>query len=131
MLILGFNTFLPPGWPPPLSPPLPRPTLCASAPLSSRACIRRYKIEFSDDQDKPRVQLKYPQGHAGPQPQPQPYVPPPASAIPVQQPPPSLPGMAPSPYGGQPLASGPPEISSAPPAIPPMQGGSSAVRAPR
>jgi hypothetical protein len=33
-LILGFNTFLPPG----------------------------YKIEFSDDQDKPRVQLKYPQG---------------------------------------------------------------------
>ena len=34
MLILGFNTFLPPG----------------------------YTIEFSDDQDKPRVQLKYPQG---------------------------------------------------------------------
>merc|ERR1719171_1637972 len=49
MLILGFNTFLPPG----------------------------YKIEFSDDQDKPRVQLKYPQGMTGPQPQP--YVPPPAS----------------------------------------------------
>ena len=51
MLILGFNTFLPPG----------------------------YKIEFSDDQDKPRVQLKYPQGMTGPQPQP--YVPPPASAL--------------------------------------------------
>merc|ERR1719424_280357 len=42
MLILGFNTFLPPG----------------------------YKIEFSDDQDEPRVQLKYPQGMTGPQPQP-------------------------------------------------------------
>merc|ERR1719261_1129950 len=41
MLILGFNTFLPPG----------------------------YKIEFSDDESKPRVQLKYPQGMTGPQPQ--------------------------------------------------------------
>merc|ERR1719482_2401831 len=40
-LILGFNTFLPPG----------------------------YKIEFSDDESKPRVQLKYPQGMTGPQPQ--------------------------------------------------------------
>merc|ERR1719440_764080 len=40
-LILGFNTFLPPG----------------------------YKIEFSDDETKPRVQLKYPQGMTGPQPQ--------------------------------------------------------------
>jgi len=39
-LILGFNTFLPPG----------------------------YKIEFSDDENKPRVQLKYPQGMTGPQP---------------------------------------------------------------
>ena len=68
MLILGFNTFLPPG----------------------------YKIEFSDDQDKPRVQLKYPQGMTGPQPQP--YVPPPASALPVQQAPNHLPGMAPAPY---------------------------------
>ena len=41
-LILGFNTFLPPG----------------------------YKIEFTaDDENKPRVQLKYPQGVTGPQPQ--------------------------------------------------------------
>ena len=40
-LILGFDTFLPPG----------------------------YKIEFSDDESKPRVQLKYPQGMTGPQPQ--------------------------------------------------------------
>lgn len=28
-----------------------------------------YKIEFSDDENKPRVQLKYPQGMTGPQPQ--------------------------------------------------------------
>ena len=28
-----------------------------------------YKIEFSDDETKPRVQLKYPQGMTGPQPQ--------------------------------------------------------------
>jgi hypothetical protein len=40
-LILGFNTFLPPG----------------------------YKIEFTDDENKPRVQLKYPHGVTGPQPQ--------------------------------------------------------------
>jgi paired amphipathic helix protein Sin3a len=40
-LILGFNTFLPPG----------------------------YKIEFSEDENKPRVQLKYPPGMTGPQPQ--------------------------------------------------------------
>jgi len=39
-LILGFNTFLPPG----------------------------YTIEFSDDENKPRVQLKYPPGVTGPQP---------------------------------------------------------------
>ena len=41
-LILGINPFLPAG----------------------------YTIEFSDDQDEPRVQLKYPQGMTGPQPQP-------------------------------------------------------------
>ena len=39
-LIVGFNTFLPPG----------------------------YRIEFSDDDNKPRVQLKYPPGMTGPQP---------------------------------------------------------------
>ena len=83
MLILGFNTFLPPG----------------------------YKIEFSDDQDEPRVQLKYPQGMTGPQPQP--YVPPPASALPVQQAPNHLPGMAPTPYG-QPMSGPGPEATSPP-----------------
>jgi len=95
MLILGFNTFLPPG----------------------------YKIEFSDDQDKPRVQLKYPQGMTGPQPQP--YVPPPASALPVQQAPNHLPGMAPTPYG-QPMSGPGPEAT--PPPVPPSQAGSSATQ---
>ena len=95
MLILGFNTFLPPG----------------------------YKIEFSDDQDKPRVQLKYPQGMTGPQPQP--YVPPPASALPVQQAPNHLPGMAPAPYG-QPMSGPGPEAT--PPPVPPTQAGSSATQ---
>ena len=99
---------------------------CAYHPPRLRIC--RYKIEFSDDQDKPRVQLKYPQGMTGPQPQP--YVPPPASAIPVQQAPPlpAMGGGAP-PYSGQPMGA-PPEMSSAPP-IPPMGGGgASAVRPP-
>ena len=95
MLILGFNTFLPPG----------------------------YKIEFSDDQDKPRVQLKYPQGMTGPQPQP--YVPPPASALPVQQAPNHLPGMTPAPYG-QPMSGPGPEAT--PPPVPPTQAGSSATQ---
>lgn len=50
-----------------------------------------YKIEFSDDENKPRVQLKYPQGMTGPQPQ-NAYAhgiggPPPAAA-PAQVPPP-------------------------------------------
>ena len=36
-------------------------------------------IEFSDDQEKPREQLKHPQGMTGPQPQP--YVPPPESNL--------------------------------------------------
>ena len=91
MLILGFNTFLPPG----------------------------YKIEFTTDEDTPRVQLKYPPGMTGPQPQP--YIPP--SQTPQQRPPPSMPGMAPAPYGGQPLPSGPPEIQSGAPPMAPMGGG--------
>merc|ERR1719424_1297639 len=96
MLILGFNTFLPPG----------------------------YKIEFSDDQDKPRVQLKYPQGMTGPQPQP--YVPPPsASALPVQQAPTHLTGITPAPYG-QPLSGPGPEAT--PPPVPPTQAGSNAAQ---
>ena len=94
-LILGFNTFLPPG----------------------------YKIEFTTDEDKPRVQLKYPQGMTGPQPQP--YIPP--SEMPQQPPPPRMPGMAPAPYGGQPLPSGPPDMPSGAPPMAPMQGGASAA----
>ncbi|EOD16877.1 hypothetical protein EMIHUDRAFT_210482 [Emiliania huxleyi CCMP1516] len=50
-LILGFNAFLPPG----------------------------YKIEFSDDEKAPRVQLKYPHGVTGPQPQYNPLAQPPAA----------------------------------------------------
>ena len=53
-LILGFNTFLPPG----------------------------YKIEFSDDEKAPRVQLKYPHGVTGPQPQYNPLAQPPAAPVP-------------------------------------------------
>jgi len=100
-LILGFNTFLPPG----------------------------YKIEFSDDENKPRVQLKYPQGMTGPQPQgfaamqhPQPppaapmAVPPPnpldtriptgPTTFPIQTPPldPPVPGPAPPGPGPAPQA---------------------------
>ncbi|KAL1524465.1 hypothetical protein AB1Y20_019359 [Prymnesium parvum] len=68
-LILGFNTFLPPG----------------------------YKIEFSDDENKPRVQLKYPHGMTGPQPQGA-YAhgvggPPPAPAPVPQAPPVGLPSF--------------------------------------
>ena len=68
-LILGFNAFLPPG----------------------------YKIEFSDDEKAPRVQLKYPHGVTGPQPQYNPLAQPPTAPVPSimpQQPHPaaSLPG---------------------------------------
>ena len=98
MLILGFNTFLPPG----------------------------YKIEFTTDEETPRVQLKYPPGMTGPQPQP--YIPP--SQTPQQRPPPSMPGMAPAPYGGQPgLPSGPPEIASGGPPMAPMGGGGASAAA--
>ena len=46
----------------------------ASRRLPSLSCASNhqppgYKIEFSDDETKPRVQLKYPQGMTGPQPQ--------------------------------------------------------------
>ena len=51
---------LTPSRPRPL--PLPALPLCAPQPPG-------YKIEFSDDESKPRVQLKYPQGMTGPQPQ--------------------------------------------------------------
>ena len=37
--------------------------------VSLRAQPPGYKIEFSDDENKPRVQLKYPHGMTGPQPQ--------------------------------------------------------------
>ena len=94
---------------------------CAYHPPRLRIC--RYKIEFSDDQDKPRVQLKYPQGMTGPQPQP--YVPPPASALPVQQAPNHLTGMTPAPYG-QPMSGPGPEAT--PPPVPPTQAGSSATQ---
>ena len=70
-------------------------------------------IEFSDDQEKPREQLKHPQGMTGPQPQP--YVPPPASALPVQQAP-NLPGMTPAPYGQR--MSGPGPEATSPPVAP-------------
>ena len=83
MLILGFNTFLPPGCAPATVTPRDARTIAAHRqPRLHRCARRRYKIEFSDDQDKPRVQLKYPQGMTGPQPQP--YIPPPAAAVPVQ-----------------------------------------------
>ena len=42
---------------------------CTLPPLASSAQPPGYKIEFSDDENKPRVQLKYPQGMTGPQPQ--------------------------------------------------------------
>lgn len=58
-LILGFNTFLPPG----------------------------YKIEFTTDENQPRVQLKYPPGMTGPQPQP--YIPPSQQPVPPLAPPPA------------------------------------------
>ena len=56
-----------------------------------------YKIEFSDDEKAPRVQLKYPHGVTGPQPQYNPLAQPPAAPVPSivpQQPHPaaSLPG---------------------------------------
>lgn len=86
-LILGFNTFLPPG----------------------------YKIEFTEDENKPRVQLKYPHGVTGPQPQgygsgacgqPGPGAPPPPVPPQPSYPPGSMPGgyapVPPMPDWGQP-----------------------------
>ena len=71
-LILGFNTFLVRA----SLLPSPRPFFLRPG-LSSHtsnppSCLQQppgYKIEFSDDENKPRVQLKYPQGMTGPQPQ--------------------------------------------------------------
>ena len=62
-------------------------------------------------------------GMAGPQSQP--YMPPPPSALPVQQAPNHLPGITPAPYG-QPLSGPGPEAT--PPPVPPTQAGSSAAQ---
>ena len=98
-------------------------------PLGSSAIPQPpgYKIEFSDDENKPRVQLKYPQGMTGPQPQgfaamgmnpvsnPQP---------PMSQPPPGGPfggGGGGGAFGGGPLGGGgpPPELPPPGPAAAP------------
>ena len=69
------------------------------------------------------MQLKYPYGMTPPQPQP--YMPPPPSALPVQQAPNHLPGITLAPYG-QPLSGPGPEAT--PPPVPPTQAGSSAAQ---
>ena len=67
----------------------------------ARAQPPGYKIEFSDDESKPRVQLKYPQGMTGPQPQG-------FAAMQHPQPTPQpIPGPMPGPIGGGPVSQPP------------------------
>ena len=72
--------------------------------LSTPAPFTRACAEFFSDDKTPAVQL-----------QPQPYVPQPASALPVQQAP-NLPGMTPAPYGQR--MSGPGPEATSPPVAP-------------